>query len=171
MEELHRVPKHGFYSLYSVMLSAEAILTSLESDREVCSNCYRKSIIWIPQEEMIPSSASTSIEQMVADGRFPGKESEICYPTVGKDRFGSGVACKCGVVDTYTKIRPLTKERTLDCTPRIIRRLEERGLDVDEDEFYDVVRSMKEDPSVQFDDREIFLTAIEDSINNEEVDS
>lgn len=168
MEELYRVPYTDFIVITSFMPTPEAILRSLENDRGVCSNCFRNSIEWIPKEERIPPTASTLIEQMISDGMFPGKESEICYPTVGTGRRGSGVACKCGVVDTYTKVRPLSKERALDCTGRLINRIEERGIELDEDEFYDVVRSMKSEPSNQFDDRDIFLTAIADSTINEE---
>lgn len=143
---------------------------NIETNREVCSNCFRKVIIVIPKEERTPLRANESVKRMIADGRYPGKDSEMCYPSISdvhqRHTSSTGIACECGVIDHDTKLRPLTKEKMIDHSHRLIERLEKMGHEVDKDEFFDVVRSMKEDPNKQFDDREIFATAIEDSVNN-----
>lgn len=143
---------------------------NIETNREVCSNCFRKVIIVIPKEERTPLHANESIKRMIADGRYPGKESEMCYPSISdvnqRHTPSTGIACECGVIDHDTKLRPLNKDQMIGRSKRLLNRLEAMGYDVDKDEFFDVVRSMKEDPNKQFDDREIFATAIEDSVNH-----
>lgn len=143
----------------------------IEDNREVCSNCFRKVLIVIPKEERTPANASSNIEAMVSDGRYPNDGAEVCYPTVtGRNQSSTGIACECGVIDHDTKLRPLKKERVMENAKRLTDRLEEHEYSVDDTLFLDIVRDMKEDPANQFDDREIFTTAIEFSVDYEEED-
>lgn len=143
---------------------------NIETNREVCSNCFRQVLIVIPKEERTPAQANQSVEQMVADGRYPGEEAEMCYPSLSdvdqRHTSSTGIACECGVIDHDTKLRPLSKDQMIGRSKRLLNRIEEQEYDVDKDDFFDVVRDMKEDPDEQFDDREIFATAIEDSLNH-----
>jgi hypothetical protein len=72
--------------------------------------------------------------------------------------------CKCGSVHGNSKIRPLTKSKMITVANRVVERLEEQDVEIDEDKYFSTVRREKSDPDNQFNEEVILETAIENSI-------
>lgn len=137
----------------------------IEGASGVCQNCYQRThevdTDWWPHTrawEPIVKSALT-------DERWFGvKQHTERVPNAFRPAGSFPAmkrACECGMMDTYSRQRPLSKANTIRYTHHIVERLEERDIPFDEDILFDKVREMKEDGDNQYSDEDIYREAVD----------
>ncbi len=139
----------------------------IESNSDICSNCYRRVRYTIPSRDFLPEFMNESNKEMHSD--------EMEYdPDVDGDFFDDQRSgrpsvfqryCPCGAVDLDLKLRPMDKDEVMDVAQRIEKHLLEQEVEFDIDTFYDSVRSEKSNPDNQFNEEKIFEVSIERAIS------
>lgn len=135
----------------------------VESDRNVCSSCYRKIREHSDPHPDLPDVVSGITEYnpdtetgYFDDFKFSGR------PSV-KHRY-----CVCGVVDwNDAKIRPLSLDEMMETAERVSERLAESGVEHDRDVFLSYVEDHAQLPEYQFREEKVFEEAVEVSLPEE----
>lgn len=130
----------------------------IESNPNICTNCYRRISQEIEPHETMPEcvTAEREYQDSVYFGYFDDRHKSG-RPSVQRS------FCKCGFVDAG-KIRPLDKKELMEVAVRVRDRLEEEEIQFDEDIFFDCVKAEKSDPDNQFNEEAILEKAIERSL-------
>lgn len=139
----------------------------IESNEDICSNCYRRVRYTVPSDEFLPERMNDSTKQMISDERIYREEVDGEYFD-DKNNSGSPSVfrrfCPCGSVELDIKLRPLGSDEVMDLARRIEARLEEEQVNFDSDIFYDSVRDKKSDPDKQFNEEKIFEESVEGAL-------
>jgi len=132
----------------------------VESNTDICDNCYRRlSYTLSPHPRHMPDCVTSYKEYSeTTDFEYFDDEGNSGHPSVKKSY------CKCGSVHGNSKIRPLSKSKIITVANRVLERLEEQEIEIDEDKYFSTVRREKSDPDNQFNEEVILETAIENSI-------
>lgn len=118
----------------------------LLSNREICSCCFAK----VRSVNPPPSGVRKSLEVILTDRTTDGPDGEFEYVVGHMDDSGEWVkrprgqfVCQeCGVIDTSMwETKP--RERTLEDGERVVARLDEQNIDVDEDVFFGLLKRLK----------------------------
>lgn len=132
----------------------------IETDTNICNNCYRKIREHTDSMHEVASSI-TEYEDHVEFGYF--------------DDFKTGRAsvhesyCECGAVDwNEFRVRPMDMMRMKRSSQRIIERLEEKDFAVDEEKFLSIIESKGNLPEYQFKEEEVFEEAVCESAEKTE---
>jgi len=133
----------------------------VESDSNVCNNCYRKIR---EHTETVHKNASsvTEYEENVEFDYFDDF-CETGRPNIEK------AYCECGAVDwNEFRIRPMDMERMKRAGSRIINRLEEKEYSVESLSFYKVIEENGNLPEYQFKEEQVFEMAVEKAVKESE---
>lgn len=135
-------------------LDEESTFTEeVENNPHICDNCYRRLRFVLKPHESMPDVVTDKMEYTnEAHFSYFGDEQETGRPSRKKSY------CECGNVDD-AKIRPLDKKELMETAERVVLRLEEEEVEVDEALFLDVVYSKKSDPDKQFNEEVILEEA------------
>lgn len=130
----------------------------IESKSSICSNCYRRVKSYSKPHHTMPDVATPLVEyeQHVETGWFDDRHDS------GKECVKRSY-CKCGNVDD-AKIRPFEDSELMVIASRIVERLKEEGFEIDENHFFDIIKTYKGDPDIHFNEEKYFEEAIEVSI-------
>lgn len=71
--------------------------------------------------------------------------------------------CECGFVDSG-KIRPLDTDQLIQVSIRVLERLDEEDIEIDENVFFSHIRAEKSNPDSQFNEEAILEKATEGAI-------
>lgn len=127
----------------------------IEYNSEICENCYRRVKTYIEPHSSLPDVVTEEVEY-----------SNSAYFEYFDDREQSGRSsvkrsyCKCGNVDD-AKIRPLDAQGMMELACRVRNRLEEQGIEVDEDQFFKHVKD--EIPEHRFNEEDVLERAVSTS--------
>lgn len=131
----------------------------------VCHNCFRKThdleeIHYPRRVENRPITGTTLRKE-----RFFTREDQVekVYPPweipvtspVGRN------ICKCGVISSRTKRRPLDLSKMIEYGQYLSDRLDEMNIPHDEDIFFQHLKEEKKKPDRQHEDDKIFEEAVE----------
>jgi len=132
----------------------------VESNTDICDNCYRRlSYTLSPHPRHMPDCVTSYKEYSeTTEFEYFDDEGNSGHPSVKKSY------CKCGSVHGNSKIRPLKKHKLMEVASRVLERLEEMEVEIDESEYYSIVSDEKSNPDNQFNEEVIIETAIENSI-------
>lgn len=134
----------------------------IESNPNICTNCYRRISYELKPHDTMPDCVSPKKEyQNSVFFDYFDDRTDSGRPSVQRS------FCKCGFVDSG-KIRPLDKKELMKVSVRIRNRLQEENIKFNEDIFFDVVREKKSDPDNQFNEEVILEEAIEKSLITED---
>lgn len=150
-----------------VMTQKSIFVRKLQWNRAVCSNCFRRlydpaEINYLVQNDGYPKPVRKSLKDVLLPHRdfLPGIES-VPYPAAG---VGMTRSCKCGMLSHSTTMRPVDTGTLITLGTRVVDRLEEQDYQLDEDEFFDSIRSMKSDPDEQHKDDSILERAVSEAV-------
>ena len=139
----------------------------IQQNRTICNNCFRRTHrVWeknyVPQNDGYPKPVRDSLEDILQPYREALKIStqEIEKQGTGT-KGGTKKICNCGAFHNETKLRPLSKERAIELTHRLVDRLDEEDVEFDEDELYSYIRDKKSNPDEQFKDDSLFAEAVQ----------
>lgn len=141
----------------------------IEGASGVCQNCYRRThdveTDWWPQNRPWEPIVLDSLkdERWFSEKEYTQRTPNVFRPAAHFPAMKR--ACKCGMIDTYSRERPLKKQNTIDYTHHIAERLEEKDIPFNKDILFDKVREMKENPDEQYSDERIFEEAVEEAVN------
>lgn len=170
-------------------MSGDAAFTELiQQDPDICDNCFRRTHerfernyrlepyqVDFGEWDVRPVQVSgIEIELPNGDTEVLGQPPDDIYgkgenlTSVPADMPAGGViaTCKCGFrwapqeeVEEW-KNRPLAKKRFFEYAERLKRRLEEAGVDFDEEAFDRFLDDKKSDPDEQFSDDTLYARAV-----------
>lgn len=131
----------------------------IEHNSHICDNCYRRLRYVLKPHESMPDVVSEKLEYTDSAhfAHFDDKR-ETGRPSRKKSY------CKCGNVDD-AKIRPFDKKQLMEVAERVIERLSEEDIEVNEEHFLDIVYAHKSDPDNQFNEEVILESATEKAKN------
>lgn len=130
----------------------------VEDNPDICTNCYRRLSYKSSPHEKYPDCVTDYKEYTDnVDFAYFDDENQSGRPSIHK------AYCECGFVDSG-KIRPLDKEQLIQVAIRVLDRLEEEEIEVDENVFFAEVRKEKSNPDSQFNEEAILEKATEESI-------
>lgn len=130
----------------------------IEHNKNICSNCYRRLITKILEPHNTLPDVVTQQREYSDSVYFDyfGDEYESGRPSRKKSY------CECGSVDDG-KIRPFDESQMMDVAVRVRQRLAEKDVEVDEDVFFESIKS--EFPDHRFNEEKILEKATERAIN------
>lgn len=132
----------------------------VEFNSDICDNCYRRlSYTMFPHPTEMPDCVTSQKEYSDStEFEYFDDNEESGHPSVKKSY------CKCGSVHGNSKIRPLKKDKLMKVAGRVLERLDEMDVEVEESEYYSTISEEKSDPDNQFNEEVILESALEDSI-------
>lgn len=130
----------------------------VESNSDICSNCYRRIRHRLQPHHSLPEAVGQKLEYTnEAYFAYFDDSQESGRPSIKRSY------CECGFADDG-KLRPFDKDEMMDISLRVVERLEEEGIEINHDVFFDYVREAKSDPDMQFNEEVIFEDATQKSI-------
>lgn len=133
---------------------------TIEQNQDICSNCYRRLSYRLQPHHTLPDCVTEHLEYTsAAQSAHFGDEDNTGRPSVKR------TYCECGDVDG-SKIRPLSKSELMEVAVRVKDRLEEEQIDINEDDYFEMVRTLKSSPDAQFNEEKIIEKAVKISEAN-----
>lgn len=149
-----RVPRVDFIIMNENLDEESTFTQEIEKNSHICDNCYRRLRFVLKPHESMPDVVGDKMEYTnEAHFAYFDDRQETGRPSRKKSY------CKCGNVDD-AKIRPLDKKEMMETAERVIERLDEEGIDVDEELFLNTVYHHKSDPDNQFNEEVILEEAV-----------
>lgn len=145
------------------------IIQDLQRDPAICGNCFRRKYDVVEKNYTIEGFGERHIwPKEVADN----DELDIVWYDENIERIPSeqyrGMVniCVCGHRHSHEydwRKRSLSKKETYKTAARVLERIEEYGLEFDEEVFWDTLKPLKKDPDMQFAADNLFMLAIEEA--------
>lgn len=167
---------------------SDAIFDTIQADPDICSNCFRRTHKRFERNYRVETYQDDEgewdvrpVEVQGIEITLPGGDTQILggkpdrvfrqgeqttkVPERGAHR-GLRTVCVCGfrwgpqeVVEEW-KNRPLNKKTFFEYADRLLERVRENGVDLDEDTYYEELDEMKSDPDQQFADDDMYRDAL-----------
>lgn len=142
----------------------------IQQDEGICSNCFRKQfeteeVRYLVQNDGYAKRVRKSLRPVIQDYRE--YEPDTSFVNVPKECEGRTSCCDCGMMSTAGQMRPLSKPQLIAAGQRVLERLDEKGYELSEDEFFDTLRDLKSDPSEQCKDDSILGRATSAAVQSD----
>lgn len=135
----------------------------IESDSNICSNCFRK----IREHHETKHDVASSITEYEDDVDFSYFDD---FVDTGRPNIHKAY-CPCGAVDwNDVRVRPLDMEQMMQAGTRIVKHLMEKGYIVDEERFFEIIEEEANLPENQFREEVVFEEAVSKTTSKEETD-
>lgn len=152
-------------------------------NRCICSNCFRRNA---DRFEITHKAAWTTphadrpveLDEYKKHERLEYHHDNTIDAVAGETsaQMRETRACGCGVVATWMRNRPISKERAYDMMDRLVERISEEvsnlavDVDVSENDMWNTFKELKTDPDKQFADDRIFADSVEAGTTIEQAD-
>lgn len=144
----------------------------------VCRRCFRR--VYDVSER--PMSYRRRVATWISDTeRWPTPDANAGYIPKQADRWGqpSGTSqkvtfCECGFLNDFggwERDDPISREEAIKFGQRVVARLEEEGVLVDEDAFFTFLKKAKDTSSVSAKDHDIFSMAVSFGIKHSDCET
>lgn len=132
----------------------------IQADPNICNNCFRRTHETYERNYAVDTYRDGGDTKLWArqieapDRSYP---ESVTYIPNDLASHGTSVVCECGCPEA---IRPVSTRKAISHAKRLCDRLEEKGVDFDEDTVLDVTRELLSQPENQGTQDDVFKYAV-----------